>query len=405
LRVKEVEPRKSEYLRIYEITFRNNIMERKNRYFLWFLFFFLFMGTGAVQPYISVYLKENLHFSYLKFSSVLAAVYISMAFMRVLTSRILSGSGLKKGIVLGALSYCFFAFVFVFSKKYFLFLPSAVIWGAGAAVLWIASLTLLLKITDRERFGVENGYLRLFVQMGLILGFFILGQVLYSKGYQYLFGLACLFSFLGFCSAFFLTEKRSKINTPSFSAIFSGDLFIFAVALLIGAMGYGLVLNLLNHFVAETFGREFLNRIIIFFYLSAGLLSVAGGKFIDKTGEHPACILFFALAGGILLLFSRVSNVFLCIIAMIFFGGLFQVVPIASTVRVGKLVAEEDRSGGLGAMFFWRDIGIGSSIFFLGYLKSRLNYSCIFVIVGLIFIVMSAVFLLDYSGRRTGKTQ
>jgi len=171
----------------------------------------------------------------------------------------------------------------------------------------------------------------------------------------------------------------------------------------ISSLGYGIVLNFMNHYIIETFGKTFLNKTLVFFYISAGTLSYLGGRFIDKTGEHKICSLFFFLSGFVLVLFSVFSSLPspykgwglpIAIISLLVLGGLFEIVPVASTVRIGKIIPEEKKSSGLSAIFFWRDIGIAGGIIFLGYLRNILSYSKRFLICGFIFLFVFLIFFL-----------
>ena len=368
-----------------------------NRYLLWFTFFFVFLGTGSSQPYISPYLKQVLGFSYFKYSSVLAVIYFSMCIGRIFAPKILKLVGLKKGIILGSFSYGIFALIFVLTGKYVNFILAGIFWGLGASIFWTAAITLILQMVSSKRYGVENGILRVFVQAGLIIGFLILGQILVKGGYKTLFLSASIFSFAGFLISVFLKETKhfSSSSPTSFSNfVFSKNLLVFSSGLLVAALGYGMVLNYINHYIVENFGEIFLNRTIISFYFSAGLLSFMGGYLIDKFGEYINCIVFFFLAGVTLIIFSICPSLSMAIFSLFLLGGLFQITPIAATVRVGKIVSEEKRSSAISAVFLWRDFGIGTSILCLGYIKNILSYEKGFSIVGLLFIFMAFFFLL-----------
>lgn len=373
----------------------------KNRYILWSLFFLIFLGTGSSQPYVNLYLK-NLGFSPVSLSFVLASVYLSMAFFRPFIPAILKISGLKKGIIIGSLTYSLFS-LFLFSfKNLALFIAGGILWGAGASILWTATLTMILKISGKERYGVENGYLRFFLHIGLLIGFLTLGKIAEMSGYRNLFFVAFLFALFGFLISISLKDVETSVSKFSFNVSFSKEIIIFAIALFIGASGYGLILNQINIFISEKFGVAFLNKTIIFFYLSAGILSFVGGKIIDKIGEILPPFIFFSFAGVFLLLFSFFPSLLLSIIAIISLGGLFQIIPVAATVRIGKIIKEEKRANAIASTFLWRDVGIGTSIFLLGIMRSKFTYSKSFVIIATTFLLMGLIFILS---NKNGKKE
>jgi len=219
---------------------------------------------------------------------------------------------------------------------------------------------------------------------------------LYIKGFFIYSFFASISAFCGFLSSLFISEgkKEKKISLLSFS--FSKKLGIFAIGLFIGAIGYSVILNLLNHFIVENFGKSILNKTIVFFYISAGILSIIGGKIIDKTGEYPTCIIFFLLSSLFLFLFSKFQNLFLTVISTLSLGGLFQIVPIAASVRIGKLFPEEERSRKIASLFLWRDFGIGSGIIFLGLLKIKFSYTLIFYSISILFFLVFLLFLFSW---------
>ena len=366
----------------------------RNRYFLWSIFFFIFFGTGSSQPYVNLYLKK-IGFSPVSLSFVLSSVYLSMAFFRTFVPSILKKTGLKKGIIIGSFSYCVFA-LFLFSfKNLGIFIAGGILWGFGASILWTSTMTMILKISGKERYGIENGYIRLFLHIGLLSGFFILGQMAEKYGFRNLFLLAFSLAFLGFLFSFPLFDVKTSISNFKFNISFSKKIIIFSIALFIGAFGYGLILNQLNLFISEKFSISFLNKTIIFFYLSAGLLSFIGGKIIDKIGEVIPPLFFFLLSGILLITFSRLQTLFLSVFSIISLGGLFQIVPVSATVRIGKVIEEKKRASTIASTFIWRDVGIGISILLLGFMRSKFTYEKSFVIIGIIFILTGVFFILS----------
>ncbi len=317
-----------------------------------------------------------------------------MCIGRMIAPKILKIIGLRKGIIMGIFSYSFFSFIFFITEKYPAFLLASFLWGIGAAIFWTSSLTFLLNIIPKERYGVENGILRVFLQVGLIAGFLIYGQILIFSGYKEIFLIATIIAFVAFLISFFLKEEKREFHLPDFSKfIFSPALLKFSFGLLIGALGYGMVLNFINHFIVEKFGKEFLNRIIVFFFLSAGILSYIGGKLIDKFGEFRISSLFFFISGITLIIFARFPTLLFSVISLLILGGLYQIIPVSSTVRIGKLIREEYRSSAIAGVFLWRDFGIGASILLLGYLKDKMSYGTGFMIIGIVFSLMGLIFI------------
>jgi len=193
---------------------------------------------------------------------------------------------------------------------------------------------------------------------------------------------------------------KTSFSKFNFNTAFSKKLTIFTIAMLISSFGYGLIFNQLNFFIAERFSISFLSKIIVLFYFSAGILCLLGGKITDKIGEFILPIFFFLFSGIFLIIFSYYPSVILSIFSIIFIGGLYGIVPITATVRMGKFIPENKRANVVASSFLWSDTGLAISIFLLGLMRSKFTYQKNFIIMGIIFVLMGIVFLFSFKNEK-----
>jgi len=167
---------------------------------------FIFMGAGALQPYINPYLKNIKGLPSVQASLVLTTVYFIMAFSRVFTGYIVYHLGLYLTIFLGALTYVIFIIVLGYTESFFLWIMGSFLWGIGAAMFWTGINTQILNTSSTTKYGTSTGILRLFTQVGLLIGFFVLGQLLPKYGYSSLFLFAALVTILGLVITLFVSK-------------------------------------------------------------------------------------------------------------------------------------------------------------------------------------------------------
>jgi len=138
-------------------------------------FFFIFLGAASFQQYLIPYTVRQTGQSHATCSWILASVYLSSIVWRILYPYTLEWIGTRGAIVGGFLTYTLFAVVALLSKSYPLLLISALIWGWGAAAIWITGPSQILESTSALRYGRASGIFYSAVYAGQGLGVYLLG--------------------------------------------------------------------------------------------------------------------------------------------------------------------------------------------------------------------------------------
>ena len=356
--------------------------------------FLIFMGAGALQPYISPYLRDIRGLSSIQASLILTTVYFTMAFSRIFTGSIVYYLSLYLTIFLGALTYTIFIVILGYTRYFSLWIIGSLLWGIGAAMFWTGISTQVLNKSSIAKYGTSTGVLRFFTQIGLLIGFFILGQFLTKYGYSSFFLFAVLVTTLGIAITLFVSREnyeypRLPVKEILFSMI-NKEAWLISLLLFVSSFSYGLILNLLNFFVKKSFGLEMMNKTLIFFYLSAGIFSLSGGIISDRIGRKRTLTFAFLIGvlGLVILLFW--NNPLIVSLTSFFLGLEFAIVPTVSTAWIGDITTRRERPTVLGAISSWGNLGVAFSIIFGGLLiQWEVSFKRSFLIFAALFFFLS----------------
>lgn len=338
------------------------------------LFMFLFMGAGAIQPYLTPYFESN-GIPSAKAGLALSLVYFSFAFMRFFSGGLIHYTGLKNAIIVASLIYGLFVLVVITASSFTVIAISAIVWGIGASFLWTAGSAYILNISKENRYGFSIGVQRLFVQSGTLIGFLVLAEVIHKQG-KYRNGfIFCLFACLtGFILSFFLsrTDKRpDKINIKqAFRNVTSRQYVPFFIYLFTTGISYGFILNAVNRFIKAEYGYSAYRYTIVLYFLAGGFFTFLLGTFSDIKGRDA--VIAWAFSWGIVstVLTAASKAVVPLAISLFLFGAMFQVVNASVTAKIGDMSVHGQRPGIIAGVFLWRDMGIAIAILTAGFFPS-----------------------------------
>jgi len=99
----------------------------------------------------------------------LAIIYAVFALCNWFVPSVISATGPRFSIVIGAVTYCLFMVSFLMPKTWLLYVVSAVL-GVGAALIWTGQGTYLSKCSDSSTIQRNSGVFWAMFQMSLFLG-------------------------------------------------------------------------------------------------------------------------------------------------------------------------------------------------------------------------------------------
>ncbi|KAL1376471.1 hypothetical protein pipiens_016873 [Culex pipiens pipiens] len=98
----------------------------------------------------------------------LAVIYALLSISNWITPSVLSKTGPKIAMLLGALTYCFFIVTFLWPQTFLLYLASGIL-GCGAALIWTGQGMYLSKCSDETTISRNSGIFWALLQMSIHL--------------------------------------------------------------------------------------------------------------------------------------------------------------------------------------------------------------------------------------------
>ena len=340
-------------------------------------FFFTFMGPAAVQQFLGPYLVEETGLSRQVCSWVLASVYFSCVFWRLLcgyTAHFLGGRG---SIVFGLCTYTGFAGCIYFFPNYWTALAAAMVWGWGAAAIWVAGPTRILENQSALKRGRASGIFYTSVYLGQAIGVLLLGWLGNKWGRPWIFGVAAAIGLLANGISLFVRRTEAEPTKPNVWDVLSvmrGKRGIILCGILFtSSMSFGIVLGPLNSTVDEIAGFTQISSLTIGFYVGRLIVGWVAGWCTDRFGRTPVlAFAFFVGAAGLTIAAASTTSVPLALAAFSL-GIQAGIVHIPVMALVGDWIEPERRHLAFGALYAWGNLARGFAIAFGETLRSALG--------------------------------
>ena len=351
-------------------------------------FFFSYFGVGAIQQFLGPYLEAETGLPPTTCAWVLGTVYLSGIPMRLLSASMVNHIGTRATVVLGLVFCTSFSWLVVVSVNFALLIAGAVIWGWGAACLWVGGLPIVLNAAKEGKYGSSMSVLYSAVYLGQGAGVCFLGWVAHRYGDAKLFLAAAVISLLANAVILFLPSqgRLEKVDRPSIfeglRALASGRGAIISFILLSTTFGFGIILgNLSGAVAAKGFGRIAL--ITVGFHIARLICSMLAGPLSDRFGRAPLLFGAFALSSAMLIATGIWEHDLIRALAALSLGIQMGVGSVIVTALIGDFVPPNKRHVVLGSLFMWHGIGAALSIIMGQTLRKWLEgYQPTFIIFG-----------------------
>lgn len=353
-------------------------------------FFFVFMGSSFQQFFIP-YLQETTDWSIMKSSVILMVVYTTFLFWRIFVNYSIKLLGDYLTLVLGSLTYSGFVLTLYITKQYYVLIIAALIWGWGAAALWITSSTQVLDASKKSRYGIASGIFYCATHLGFAVGIVLLGGI--GQRFNGDYAMLSAFSAIIAGNLILLFVPKSKVERNfdvriAFSMMLNTKVKIVSFFLFASSLGFGLMLGAFTN-VAKDHGFAYLASAAVFAPLARAGLSLLGGAISDKLGRGKTLFLSFLISFLGLASASIRSNIATLGFSAFSLGVLGGLVPVSAMAIIGDSVTTERRHLAFSATFVWRDLGVVISLFLGQYL------SMVFGGVKTTFIIFAGIFLIS----------
>jgi MFS family permease len=359
-------------------------------------FFFIFTGS-SFQQFLIPYLQNTTSWSAMKCSVILMVVYSTFLIWRLLVNYTIKLLGDYLSIFLGSLTYSGFMLSLYLTKQYPLIILSALVWGWGAAALWITSSTQVLDAVKTSKYGMASGVFYCATHLGFAVGVFMLGNIGERFGGDWSVLTAVFAIVIGNIVILFVPRKHVEREFDiriAFAMMLESKIKIVSFFLFASSLSFGLMLGAFTG-IAKDHGFAYLASVAVSAPIARAILSLLGGAVSDKLGRGKTLFLSFAISFLGLFLASMWSNIFTLGFSALSLGLQGGLVPVAAMAIIGDSVPTERRHLAFSATFVWRDLGVVVSLFLGQYLSSLMgSFRGTFLVFAFVFLICAFLSLM-----------
>lgn len=315
-------------------------------------FFFIFLGTGALQQFVLPILRDRAGMSDGLSTATFACVYLGgVAFLSVY-GYVFHKLRERWCVVVGTLMYTLFPAALLLWPSPAVALAAAVLWGFGAELLWATGPTQVINASQRSRYGTTSGLFQSATYSGQMLGVILLGTLLSSysdpaRGQVALLVASFGLSLLGNLMALTIRVKPKVLPPARLSDALAALRPLagrYLVALSVANyLGWGLLLTTLTLLISDIGAGDKLHWIVLPYYAGRLLVAWAAGHASDKVGRERVMLLGFLLGTSGLVVASLWPTVTVISVVSALLGMQSAMVSVASTAAVGDYIPQDQR--------------------------------------------------------------
>jgi MFS family permease len=353
---------------------------------------FLFFSFHLLTPILPIYIVE------MGGDKFAAGMVVGIFTISALVIRPFAGGALdvfdrKKVLYLGLFIFILtvISYEWMYIVSFILF--ARMIQGIGWGVATTTYATMVSDYIPSSRRAEGMGYFGLSINIGMALGPLIGIWLMVEYGFTMVFIIAAVSILLSILLSHYILypQKPIKKSGSEKVSIIEKKALLPAILVMMMTLAHGGILSSLTLFGKETG----ISNVGWFFLASALSMMVSrptAGKIADKIGQNYV-LAPGALALGLgLLILSYSSNVFVLMIAAIFYGtGYGGIQPTLQAWVITRV--SPDRRGAATATYFSAfDLGIGAGALWVGFIAKWLSYAIIFKISILFMVLFGLIY-------------
>jgi MFS family permease len=353
---------------------------------------FLFFSFHLLTPILPIYIVE------MGGDKFAAGMVVGIFTISALVIRPFAGGALdvfdrKKVLYLGLFIFILtvISYEWMYIVSFILF--ARMIQGIGWGVATTTYATMVSDYIPSSRRAEGMGYFGLSINIGMAIGPLIGIWLMVKYGFTMVFIIAAVSILISILLSHFILypQKPIKKSGSEKVSIIEKKALLPAILVMMMTLAHGGILSSLTLFGKETG----ISNVGWFFLASALSMMVSrptAGKIADKIGQNYV-LAPGALALGLgLLILSYSSNVFVLMIAAIFYGtGYGGIQPTLQAWVITRV--SPDRRGAATATYFSAfDLGIGAGALWVGFIAKWLSYAIIFKISILFMVLFGLIY-------------
>ncbi|MFH1822959.1 MAG: MFS transporter [Patescibacteria group bacterium] len=300
----------------------------KNIIVMTFGFFLLFLAFNAAQAHVAIFFQNPR-----KGIFSLFLIYLFFTLFNPFAAALVSKWGARNSLFLGGLTYTVYMFTFATDTLSLVYIASILL-GCGAALLWTAQESYLMRLSEANVRGRNAGFFEMIWALSAI-GTFIFSLFTNSYNLKTLFVVCAIFAFLALIP--FTALKDTKQVTKNQARLIKKTLFsltAYKIAIISLAMGFciGLVIGPLPVLIKNSLGQEWVGKLLSFYFLFSFFIALSIGKSSDVRGRTWYIILAYVIAlAGLLFFYLNSSSIALviCVVCLAFNFSVFRIMNMA----------------------------------------------------------------------------
>lgn len=329
-------------------------------------FLFIFMGAGAQQQFLAPFFGANRDWSPIVRGLVPAAVYVGLMCSRIPALWVVSRIGERAAMLIGGGAYVAFPLVVYFVNPLPLLIIGALLWGSGAALMWVTGSIRIIDAVSARNYGKASGVFVGSVHTGVLAGMLVLSWTAGQFGLHAVFLVASILSAAGWIIMMTLPGNHAIRTVPDIPGMLAvtrlPNWSIVAALLGLAALGYGLMLVPLGEALVETLGVSSLALAAIY---PAGrlIVSLTGGWLSDVVGRRGVIVAGFMMAGaGLAVTAHQFGEPWAMALGIFSVGLLGGIAPAVGLAFVGDVATPERRLMVHASLFTSNDLGVATAI-------------------------------------------
>ncbi len=358
--------------------------------------FFFFISFNLIIPELPAYL-DSLGGEAFK-GLIISLFTLSAAMSRPFSGKLTDVFSRKYAIIFGAFVCMVVSFLYPLYHSILFFLILRFFHGFSTGFNPTGVSAYVADIVPMNRRGEAMGYLGFFCSIGMAVGPMIGSWTKMNYNIDTMFYVAGSFSLLTFLLSLTIKDstKRKQLTTHNFHEIlkvktsdfFDKNVIPVAIVMILCEFSFGIILTIIPDF-SDSINIQDKSTYFTIYVLSSVVVRIVAGKVSDKYGRVP--VLFYALLVSLIamLILSYSNDVTTMVISAIILGfGLGTASPTLFAWTVD--LSDPNKLGrGFSTMFIALEVGIGLGAFISGtmYNSTKQNFSDIFIIGSLMFLL------------------
>jgi MFS family permease len=340
-------------------------------------FALIFFGFNGTQQYITAHFESLGQFN-LGFN-ILLIVYFSFMVASPFSPIFVFRYRAKSCVIVTALAFSLFIISLLSMVEPFIYL-TAVLLGIGAAVMWTAQNTYIIRISSKDVYGANSGFFTTLFNLGTGLGIIVFGYLMVQYSFNLSIIVFSIAPLLGIAMilwmkepSFPVREKREPMKMMKQAAL-SGTVMRLSSIWFSFTFVMGLAIGILPIQINHLIGVEYIGILSSLFFLLPIATSYAFGRLSDIKGRtrliHYSYVLGF-IGLAILYLATEALGLILGIILLALNYSLLR--PI--TMALPGDLTKGDNLVILTALFWtMRIVGVFSALLISLILPAKITY-------------------------------